>query len=718
MHKPRMKISAAALAAALASGVQAQTAAQKPTVLPEVSVSATRVERDNLDIPASIDTIDQRTIREANPQVNLSEALNRVPGIAVQNRQNYAQDLQISSRGFGARSTFGVRGLRLIADGIPATMPDGQGQAASFNLSSAKSIEVLRGPFASLYGNSAGGVVQIFTTDGPKEPTFSLNSLYGSYGTYKLDANYGGQHGPLNIVMDASRFETNGYRDHSSARRDHLNAKFKYDLGRAGALTLVVNALDQPETEDPLGLTAAQVAQNPKQALNASSVGGSATNAYSYNTRKSISQNQAGLTYDVVLGGSTKLNARVYGGDRQVTQHLAIPLNPTQNVNTSSGGVVDLDRGYGGAALRITHENKLAGTPFTVSGGVDYDRMKERRSGYLNNFGATGALKRNEDNVVSNTDFYAQAEWQPIKDLNLLGGLRHSSVRFKSTDYFIVPGAPNNPDDSGTQDYSRTTPAFGATYKITPLLNIYANVGKGFETPTFAELAYRPGGATGLNFALAPANSLHKEIGLKTLLGDHGRLNVAIFRIDVTNEIVVNSNAGGRSDFKNAPGTRREGLELGWGQKFPMGFEAAISYTLLNARFTQPFTTVTGTPAVTVNVPAGSKLPGIAGSNLFGELVWRHAANGFYAGAEVRNSGKVWVNDQNSEFAGDYTVVNLKAGLQQRGSNWKLSEFVRVDNAGNKHYIGSVIVAEANNRYYEPAPGRNYMIGINAEFRF
>ena len=149
MHKRRMKLSAAALAATLTSAAQsqtaAQTAAQKPTVLPEISVSATRVERDNMDIPASIDTIDQRTIREGNPQVNLSEALNRVPGIVVQNRQNYAQDLQISSRGFGARSTFGVRGLRLIADGIPATMPDGQGQAASFNLSSAKSIEVLRG---------------------------------------------------------------------------------------------------------------------------------------------------------------------------------------------------------------------------------------------------------------------------------------------------------------------------------------------------------------------------------------------------------------------------------------------------------------------------------------------------------------------------------------------------------------------------------------------
>ncbi len=704
---------AAALAGWACGGVQAQNAAQKPVALPEVSVSATRVERDNLDIPAAIDTLDQRTIREGNPGVNLSEVLNRVPGIVVQNRHNYAQDLQISSRGFGARSTFGVRGLRLIADGIPATMPDGQGQAASFNLSSAKNIEVLRGPFASMYGNSAGGVVQIFTADGPKEPTFSLSGLYGSYNTSKVDVNYGGQHGPLNMVIDASRFETNGYRDHSAARRDHLNAKFKYDLGSAGVFTLVLNALDQPETEDPLGLTAAQVVQNPKQA-GGNFAGATPANAYNFNTRKSVAQNQAGLTYDVALAAKTKLNARVYFGDRQVTQHLAIPI-ATQAVATSSGGVVDLDRGYGGAALRITHETNLLGGPFTLSGGMDYDRMKERRQGLRNNFGVTGALQRNEDNTVSNTDVYAQAEWQVIKNLSVLTGVRHSRVKFESNDYFIAAG---NPNDSGGVDYSKTTPSFGAIYKFTPTFNVYANVGKGFETPTFAELAYRSGGVTGLNFALRPANSLHRELGLKALVGDHGRVNVSVFRIDVSDEIVVNSNAGGRSDFKNVQGTRREGLELGYAQKLPYGFEAALSYTLLNARFTQPFTTVTGTPAVVVPVSAGSKLPGIAGTNLFGELVWRHAATGFHTGLEVRHSGKVWVNDQNAEFAGAYTIFNLRAGLQQRGRNWKLTEFVRVDNVGDKGYIGSVIVAEANNRYYEPAPGRNAMIGINAEFSF
>ena len=672
-----------------------------PTLLPEVTVSATRVEHDSFDLPVSIDAVSRRTIREDNPQVNLSEVLNRVPGVVVQNRQNYAQDLQISSRGFGARAAFGVRGLRLIADGIPATMPDGQGQAASFNLSSAQRIEVLRGPFSSLYGNASGGVIQIFTADGPPEPTLSGSLYAGSHDTTKFGLQYGGTRGPLNYLIDASRFDTEGYREHSAARRDHANAKLKLDTGARGAFTFVVNALDQPETQDPLGLTAAQVAQNRRQA---------GTNALAFNTRKSITQNQAGVVYDLPLSSRDKLQARLYGGDRQVTQFLAIPL-VFQNAPTHSGGVVDLDRGYRGAGLRLTRDMTASGAPLVLSAGVDYDRMAERRRGFLNNLGVAGALKRDEDDTVTNTDLYAQAEWQIAPRWNLLAGVRHSRVSFESRDYFVSAA---NPDDSGTVDFVRTTPVAGATFRLTPEMNLYANAGKGFETPTFAELAYRPGGATGLNFALKPARSTHYEAGLKALMGTAGRINLALFRIEVKDEIVVNTSSGGRTDFKNAAQTRRAGLELLWESRFARDIEAAIAYTLLDAKFTQPF--ASGAPAATV--PAGNRLPGVPPYTLFGELVWRHPASGFHAGVEARRNGKVYVNDANSEFASAYTVWNLRAGFEQRARNWRLTEFVRVDNATDRRYIGSVIVSEANGRFYEPAPERTVLLGFNAEFKF
>ena len=674
-----------------------------PTLLPGVTVTATRVERESFDLPVSIDMIGGRAIREDRPGVNLSEALNAVPGVVVQNRHNYAQDLQISSRGFGARSTFGVRGLRLIADGIPATMPDGQGQAASFNLDTAERIEVLRGPFSSMYGNAAGGVIQIFTADGPKLPTLTGRLDAGSYDTTKYTAQFGAQLGRLNANAVVSRFNTDGYRDHSAARRDQGHAKFKWNGAGAGTFTLVADTLDQPETQDPLGLTRAQVAQNRRQAT---------PEAYQFNTRKSITQNQLGLVHDIKLGAHDSLQTRLYVGDRQVTQHLAIPLAVQQGAR-HGGGVVDLDRSFGGAGVRWSHNATLGATALDLHVGLDIERMSERRRGFINNLGVTGALKRDEDNDVESRDAYVQAEWRITDALLAMAGVRHSRVRFESQDYFIVPGSvPPNPDDSGSVRYVRTSPAAGVSYAVAPNVSVYSNIGKGFETPTFAELAYRTDGTTGLNFALRPAVSTTKEIGTKLRLTETTRGTLALFRVDVSDEIVVFSNVGGRTTFRNASRTRREGLELGWQGTFGKSWEAALAYTHLKARFTEPFT------ASGANVPAGNRLPGVPANTLYGELVWRHHASGFHAGVEARHNSRVYVDDANSDAAESYTIANLRAGFEQRHRSWRFTEFVRVDNVTDRDYTGSVIVAEGNRRFFEPAPGRNWLIGVSAQVAF
>lgn len=662
-----------------------------------VVVTATRVPQAGFDLPAAIDAVDARAIREDNAQVNLSETLNRVPGIVVQNRQNYAQDLQISSRGFGSRSTFGVRGIRLIADGIPATMPDGQGQAASFDLSSAQRIEVLRGPFASLYGNSSGGVVQVFTADGPPQPTLDVGLLAGSYGQRRESVRFGGDTGGLNYIGSASHFETDGYRDHSAAVRDQANAKLKAQLG-PGTLTLIANGLRQPDTQDPLGLTRAQFEADPKQVD---------PSAIAFNTRKSIHQAQGGAVYEAALTPRDRFYSRIYYGTRQVTQYLG------QDGNTplGAGGVVDLDRGYGGAGLRWSRTLVEGESPVTMSVGVDYDKLDEHRRGFVNNAGTQGALKRDEDDVVSNTDFYLQGEWIVSPQWSVSVGARHSTVRFDSTDHYIV-GA--NPDDSGNVSYSRTTPVVGLVFKPDAQWHLYANAGEGFETPTFAELAYRPGGATGLNFSLQPAKSRHYEGGVKARLDGNIRAAASVFRIETRDEIVTDTNVGGRSTFKNASRTTRDGIEVSMEGRFAGGFEANAAYTGLNARFTEPFTS--GTPPVTVS--AGRKLPGVPRTVFYAEGVWRHAASGFHAAVELRYSGKVYVNEGNTDAAQAYTVGNVRAGFEQRSGAWRLREFVRVDNVADRRYAGSVIVAEARGRFFEPAPGRNYLAGFEASFTF
>jgi iron complex outermembrane recepter protein len=692
-------------AVALAAGpAAAQTPTAEPQTVPQLVISATRVAQDGFDLPMAIDRIDASVISEGKAQVNLSEALNRVPGIVVQNRQNYSQDLQISSRGFGARSTFGVRGVRLIADGIPATMPDGQGQAATFNLSSAERIEVLRGPFASLYGNSSGGVVQIFTADGPSVPMVSTSLFAGSYGTSKVGVQLGGQIDTLNYVVDISRFDTDGYRAHSAATRDQLNAKFSVPV-YAGKLTLIANGLNQPDTEDPLGLTRAQALADPRQVD---------VSALAFNTRKSIRQNQLGAVYDVgdTANATGALQARLYSGARTVKQFLG------QDGNTplGAGGVVDLDRNYGGFGLRWSRRVALAANALTFSVGAERDKLDERRRGFVNNAGLQGAIKRDEDDRVSNTDFYAQAEWALSQTVSISGGARMSRVNFDSHDDYIVG---INPDDSGRVSYSRTTPVLGALFKLAPRWNVYANYGEGFETPTFAELAYRPGGATGLNFALQPASSRHAEFGVKGTLGGRTRINAALFRIDTKNEIVTNSSNGGRSDFRNASKTQRDGVELSIESALPFGFESYAAYTWLNARFTNAYSA--GTPPVLV--PAGNFLPGVARSVFYGEIIWRHPPSGFHAALEYRASSKVYVNEANVDAAAGFGVANIRAGFQhQLGTgnrdNWRVSEFVRVDNVSDRRYIGSVIVAEARGRFFEPAAGRNVLVGVNAAYSF
>jgi iron complex outermembrane recepter protein len=694
----------------------AQTPVEKSATdvqaIPQLVISATRVAQEGFNLPMAIDRIDASVIGEAKPMVNLSESLNRVPGIVVQNRQNYSQDLQISSRGFGARSTFGVRGVRLIADGIPATMPDGQGQAATFNLSSAERIEVLRGPFASLYGNSSGGLVQIFTADGPAVPTLLSNFYAGSYGTRKLGLQLGAQAGDLNYVVDLSRFETDGYRAHSAAKRDQLNAKFSMPLNLpwgGGKLTLIANGLDQPDTQDPLGLTRAQVAADPRQVD---------VSAITFNTRKSIRQSQVGAVYDFgdVSNATGAVQAKLYGGARTVQQFLG----QEGNTPLSAGGVVDLDRSYGGVGVRWTRRIAIANQPLTFSVGVDADKLDERRRGFINTNGAQGGLKRDEDDRVSNTDFFAQAEWQIAEPLSISGGARHSRVKFDSRDYYIVG---TNPNDSGKVDYSKTTPVLGVLYKIAPRWNVYANYGEGFETPTFAELAYRPNGATGLNLGLQPASSKHVEFGVKANITSNARFNAAVFRIDTKNEIVTNGNNGGRSDFRNASKTQRDGVELSFESVLPLSANASIetyaAYTWLNARFTSAYSA--GTPPVVV--PSGNILPGVAKQVFYGEAVWRYKPLGFHAGVEYRASSKVYVNEANSDAAAGFNVVNVRAGFQQQltgsgQSGWRLSEFVRVDNLTDRNYIGSVIVAEARGRFFEPAVRRNYLIGLSAAYSF
>ncbi|HSD61245.1 MAG TPA: TonB-dependent receptor, partial [Burkholderiales bacterium] len=389
-------------AAAVSGAVFAEEQSPAPgktggaTELSPVVVTATRVEEKSFDLPASIDAVDKTVIENKKYQVLVGEDLQRVPGTVVQNRGTFSQEEQIIIRGFGARSQFGTRGIKIYADGIPLTTPDGQSSTALFDLSSAARIEVLRGAFSALYGNHSGGVVQIFTEDGAPQPTVSGRYTFGSYGTWVAGAQFSGTTGRANYIASASKFETDGYRQWSGAEKEQFNGKVNFGLDNGGTLGVVFNYLDQPNNLDPLSLTAEQVAVNPKQAQ---------ASALQFQTRRNLDNTQGGLVYEQALTPHDSLRVMAYLGARSNEQFLSIPLNGTsQGAVKAAGAVSSFDRDLWGGSGWWTHRGEIGGTPFTLTAGGDYENASENRFGYLNNFGivapvpnAVGVLKRNED---------------------------------------------------------------------------------------------------------------------------------------------------------------------------------------------------------------------------------------------------------------------------------------------------------------------------------
>jgi iron complex outermembrane receptor protein len=679
----------------------AATAQPAGPAAPAVTVTATRTDTAPFDLPASVDRIETEAIQGAQRMVNLSEPLLRVPGVVAQNRQNYAQDLQISLRGFGARSTFGVRGLRLYADGIPATMPDGQGQVSHFDLGSAEAVEVIRGPFSVLYGNSSGGVISVFTESGKPGFTLTADAGAGSDGERRYGVKASGRQRAVNYVLSSSDFSTDGYRQHSAAERSTHNAKLRLGVGSDAMLTILGNAVRMRDVQDPLGLSRAQFEANPRGADPA---------ARNFNTRKSVEQSQIGLRYERMFGPNDNLDLMLYGGQRGTTQFQSIPV-AAQAAPTSAGGVIDLERNYWGADLRWTRRTSLAGQPLELVAGLAYDRLEEERRGFENFSGATsgvaGQLRRAESNTVWNIDQYLQVQWEASPRWLLVAGLRNSNVQVRSRDRYIAPG---NADDSGSTRFHALNPVLGATFKLSPGVNLYASYGSGFETPTLNELSYRAGGAAGLNFSLNAARSRHLEAGAKFRLNQNLRAQLAVFHIDTDDEITVLSNTGGRSVFQNAGKTRRNGIEIGMEGGWGNGLSASLAYSLLRAVYAEPFCTTPCTPAGQVG--AGNSLPGVPRQSLTAELAWRHAPTGFSTALEGRYVGKVWVDDSNSDAAPAYFTFNLRAALEQRAGAWRITEFVRIDNAGDRRYAGSVIVNEGNQRFFEPAPGRTWFAGV------
>lgn len=673
--------------------------------LPTLHVEATRTDTGYLQTPASVFRIEAPQV-DSSSQVNLTEVVKGIPSLQIRNRENYAQDLQLSMRGFGARSTFGVRGIRLYVDGIPATMPDGQGQTSNIDLSSLDHVEVLTGPFSSLYGNSSGGTILTSTKEGQGKDSIELSYSGGSHDKSRvglvLQGGAKGANEP-SYIISSSYFDTDGYREHSGVEKVLNNAKLSWNLDDGSKINWVTNYV-KIRADDPQGLTHDQWNANPKQQV---------PFLKQFNVRKDIEQTQTGVTWSKPINDKNELYAMAYLGNRQVTQYQSIPKS-TQDANINhAGGVIDFERNYYGADFRWTGKELLPNT--TLSVGVALDTMDEDRKGFENfnlvngqpSYGVKGNLRRDEDNTLWNIDPYLQASWQFLPTWRLDTGVRYSNVHYKSEDNYL-----SNGDDSGKTDYDKVLPSVALSWQILPELMAYVSYAKGFETPTFTEMAYRPDGQSGFNFDLIASTSDTYETGLKSQnqLGD---FTLAVFQTKTKDDIVSAGNSNGRSTFRNADKTLREGVEFAWNKKLWRDLIATASYSYLDATFDADI------PALgnIAQISSGNAIPGIAKNQAYASLAWQ-PSHGLYGGVDVQYMDKVYVNDTNSDAAPSYSVTSANVGYAWVMGDWKVNSFARVDNLFDKKYVGSVIVNDGNSRYFEPADGRNWSAGLRVIKQF
>lgn len=662
--------------------------------LSPVVVTGTRIEQNSFDLPMSINAVSADTVTGAQQQVHLSETAARIPGIVVNNRNHGAQELSISSRGFGPRSQFGVRGIRLYADGMPLTMPDGLGVPSAMNLDNASSIEFLRGPFSALYGNSSGGVVQLFTKNGGPETEISAGAFYGSYGTHRETTTLSGQVGNVNYSFNASHYETNGYRDWSGYKKDFMNAKVAVNLSDSTKLTFIAIDVNQPYVRDPGGLTMSDFKNTPRMA---------AANQELQKSHKEMFHSQFGVILDHKISDTDSIKTMVYAGERSNYQSFS--------ARTASG----YDRDFGGFDVKWLHQASLLDKPFNFTVGMNYDKMRDDRYRYspstVNGKVPAGTAKqRDELNEAYNFDQYAQAQWDVIDNWSLHAGVRHSRVTFDNTDK--KAHAYDN-----KRVFEKTTPVAGIIYKVTPTFNLYANAGRGFETPTFIETEYKDTSASAPNTTIQPSTSKNYEIGAKAFVTDNILMNLALFKTFTEKEIIMSTFATDAAVYANAGDTQRKGLELSVDANLDNNVKAYMAYSYLDAEFKDPFVSQYASGS-NQNVQSGYKIPGTYKNRTYAEISWRHPSTGFFTALEGIHSSKVYTNDVNTASADSYAVFNWRGGFQQKLDKWSFTEFVRVDNLTNKDFVSSVRVNDQNSRFYEPGLPANWTVGVNASYKF
>jgi len=657
--------------------------------LEEITVFATRIDEEQSKLPLAVGTVGKQEIQRGRQRLGLDESLVNIPGLFFQNRYNFAQDLRISIRGFGARSSFGIRGIKIYVDDIPQTLPDGQSNVDAIDLGSTSRIEVIRSPVSSIFGAASGGVINITTEDPPEQPFVSTRANFGSYDYKRQQVKFGGRTDNLDYLINGSSTRLDGYRDHAKVSSSLINTKFRYYLSEDSDLTLLINAVDSPKAQDPGALTAGEVEVNRKQA---------APRNLLYNAGEKLNQETIGLSYTKEFNNNHTLKLRNYYVNRDFENKLPFDIN-----SNGQGGSVNLNRFFWGGGANYTLSGNLLGKSNRLIFGIDIDKQNDHRKRFMNHQGVLGDKTTDQNEDVSSYGFYIQDVWEMAKNLTLTLAGRYDEVHYDVSDQTAGNG-------SGEISFYELSPTVGLNWTIKPAINLYANIAQSFDPPTTTELA-NPSGASGFNSQLKPQTAINFEIGIKGIMPAKLRYELALFHIEVDDELIRYEQEGsGQSFFENAGSSTHNGLEAALSMEIIPGLTSTLAYTYSDFSY-DSFADRNG------NNFDNNKIPGVPDNQLYLGISYQHQS-GYYANWDILYNSSFYADNANTVKSDSYTTSNFRAGYTQQVKHWEISTFIGINNLFDQEYFDNIRLNASYGRYFEPAPERNYYGGISLRYNF
>jgi iron complex outermembrane recepter protein len=664
--------------------------------LPEIKVTVTRTEEPLQKVPYAVGVLNRKEIQRAQPTIGLDESLNDLPGVVVANRYNFSLDQRISIRGFGSRSNFGVRGIKILLDGVPQTLPDGQSQLTNVDFANIERAEVLRGASSSLYGNGSGGVVALTSERAAPGPFAQRVRVQGGSGQRDHDGFYKAQtwtsarSGSISGTLSLSQFKADGFRQHSAAEFRQLNSGIDYTIGGSTLATLRLSLADDPTAQNPGALTFPEYTANPDSASASNIRRGADKDAQQY-------QLALGMHHFDATGN--QYEATVFGLLRDLANPLAAP--PFAGAPPTAGTYVAIDRAVGGA--RVGLDQRLGGSETSprLTAGADLQRMRDDRQNFVSNAGQrTGVVLLDQREKVTEFGPFAQVHWSPDQRLLLSAGARYDWVRFDVADRFLADG-----DDSGGKTMAAASGNIGLSWSFNERFIPYLNLSTSFETPTTTELVNKPDGTGGINPELGPQRAVNYEVGVRGRPHPRVTYSVALFLGRVKDAIVQQAEVGGRAFFQNAGRTHNDGAEVGLSVSPISGVTLNGAYTYSHYRFAD-YTLADGT------VLDGNRLPGVP------EHFWRIGLRtslpaAFYLDADHTLSSSIVADDTNRLWVDAWGpgITNLRLGWDGQVGEMRIGPFLGVNNLWDRQYVASVTLNGVAGRVFEPAPKRVIYLG-------